>query len=162
VTYTLSRAERDTEDFEFLAQDQRDFSAERGPASSDARHRLSWSTNVDLPLALRLTTLFTARSAFPYNITTGSDDNNDLAVTDRPPGVTRNLARGTAAWQLDLRVSKTVTLGRHRIELLGEAFNVTNRRNWTAFDGVVINSTFGKPTASGDPRQIQVGVRLGF
>ena len=162
VTYTLSRAERDTEDFEFLAQDQRDFAVERGPASSDARHRLSWSTNVDLPLALRLTTLFTARSAFPYNITTGADDNSDLAVTDRPAGVTRNSARGTAAWQLDVRVSKAVAVGRHRIELLAEAFNVTNRRNWTAFDGIVANSTFGKPTASGDPRQIQAGIRMGF
>jgi hypothetical protein len=162
VTYTLARAERDTEDFEFLAQDQRDFVAERGPASSDARHRLSWSTNLDLPLTLRLTTLFTARSAFPYNITTGSDDNGDLAVTDRPPGVSRNSVRGSAAWQLDLRVAKAVTVGRYRIELLGEAFNVTNRRNWTAFDGVLVNSTFGKPTASGEPRQIQVGVRMGF
>ena len=162
VAYTLSRAERDTEDYDFLAQDQRDFSAERGPASSDARHRLSWSTNVDLPVALRLTTLLSARSAFPYNITTGSDDNLDLAVTDRPAGVTRNSARGSAAWQLDLRLSKTVAVGRHRIELLAESFNVTNRPNWTAFDGVVANSTFGQPTASGDPRQIQVGVRFGF
>jgi carboxypeptidase family protein/TonB-dependent receptor-like protein len=162
VTYTLSRAERDTEDWEFLAQDQRNFAAERGPASSDARHRLSWSTNADLPYALRLTTLFTARSAFPYNITTGSDDNGDLAITDRPAGVTRNSARGAAAWQLDLRLSKVIAVGRHRMELLAEAFNVTNQRNWTAFDGVVTNGTFGKPTASGDPRQIQAGVRVDF
>ena len=162
LSYTLSRTERDTEDWEFLAQDQRFFAAERGPASGDARHRLSASTNVDLPAALRLTTLLTARSAFPYNITTGSDDNGDLAVNDRPPGVPRNSARGDRAWQLDLRVSKVLALGRQRIELLAEVFNVTNQRNWSAFDGVVTNATFGGPTSSGDPRQIQVGMRVDF
>jgi hypothetical protein len=162
VTYTLARAERDTEDWEFLAQDQRNFAAERGPASNDARHRLAVSTNTDLPAAVRLTTLLTARSALPYNITTGFDNNLDLAITDRPPGVSRNSERGAAAWQLDLRLSKVVPFGRRRVELLGEVFNVTNRRNWSAFDGVVSNTTFGKPTGSGDPRQIQVGIRLDF
>jgi hypothetical protein len=162
VSYTLSRAERDTEDWEFFAQDQRFFAAERGPASSDARHRMSASTNVDLPGTVRLTTLLTARSAFPYNITTGSDDNGDLAVTDRPLRVSRNSARGSGAWQLDLRLSKVLTVGRQRLELLAEAFNVTNQRNWTAFDGVVTNATFGRPTSAGDPRQIQVGMRLDF
>ena len=162
VSYTWAAAERDTEDWEFLPQDQRNFSAERGPASSDARHRLSTSTNVDLPFALRLTTLLTARSAFPYNITTGSDDNGDLAVNDRPPGVSRNSERGATAWQIDIRLSKVVGLGRHRVELLAEAFNITNQPNWTAFDGIITNTTFGKPTASGDPRQIQAGVRLDF
>jgi hypothetical protein len=163
ATYTLSRSERDTEDWEFLAQDQRDFAAERGPASNDARHRLSASTNMDLPGELRLTTLFTARSALPYNITTGSDDNLDLAVTDRPPGVSRNSARGGGGvWQLDMRLSKVLPLGRNRVELLAEVFNVTNQRNWTAFDGVVGNTTFGRPTAAGEPRQVQVGLRLDF
>lgn len=162
VTYTLSRTERDTEDWEFLAQDQRFFAAERGAASSDARHRMSASTNVDLPAALRLTTLLTARSAFPYNITTGSDDNGDLAVNDRPLGVSRNSARGASAWQLDMRLSKVLSVGRQRMELLAEVFNVTNQRNWTAFDGVVTNATFGGPTSSGDPRQIQVGLRVDF
>lgn len=162
VSYTLARTERDTEDFEFLAQDQRNFAAERGPSSGDARHRLSASTNLDLPFALRLTTLLTARSAFPYNVTTGSDDNGDLAVTDRPPGISRNSLRGAKAWQLDLRLSKLVTLAHRRVELLAEVFNATNERNWADFDGVVSNATFGRPTSSGDPRQVQLGIRVDF
>ena len=36
VSYTLSRVERDTEDWEFLAQDQRNYAAERGPSATDA------------------------------------------------------------------------------------------------------------------------------
>ena len=162
VAYTLSSAERDVEDFEFLAQDQRNYAGERGPAASDARHRVSASTNLDLPVGLRLSTLVIGRSAQPYNITTGSDDNGDLAVTDRPIGVSRNAARGGASWQIDARLSKAVVIGRRRIELLADVFNVTNQRNWTAFDGVVSNATFGSPTSSGDPRQVQVGIRVDF
>jgi hypothetical protein len=48
------------------------------------------------------------------------------------------------------------------VELLAEAFNLTNRRNWTQFDGVLSSVTFGKGTDGGPPRQIQVGVRMGF
>ena len=44
-------------------------------------------------MGLRFTLLLTARSALPYNITTGADDNGDLAVTDRPLNVSRNSAR---------------------------------------------------------------------
>jgi outer membrane receptor protein involved in Fe transport len=156
VAYTLSSAERDVEDWEFLAQDQRNYAAERGPASSDARHRISASTNLDLPFDVRLSTLVMGRSALPYNI------NGDLAVTDRPVGVKRNAARGGASWQIDVRLSKAVVIGRRRVELLADAFNLTNQRNWTAFDGVVSNATFGSPTSSGDPRQVQLGIRVDF
>jgi len=162
VAYTLSSAERDVEDWEFLAQDQRNYAAERGPAASDARHRVSASTNLDLPVGLRLSTVVMARGALPYNITTGSDDNGDLAVTDRPIGVSRNAARGGAAWQIDVRLSKAIVVGHRRVELLADVFNATNQRNWTAFDGVVSNATFGRPTSSGDARQVQVGIRVDF
>jgi hypothetical protein len=162
VAYTLSSTERDTEDFEFLPQDQRHYDDERAPASGDARHRFSASTDLDLPAGLRVAALAIARSGLPYNITTGSDNNRDVAPTDRPAGVSRNSARGSAAWQLDLRISKFFAIGRQRMEFLAEAFNVTNHSNWTAYDGVVVNETFGRPTSSGDPRQIQVGIRVDF
>jgi hypothetical protein len=162
VSYTLSRSERDTEDWEFLAQDQRNYAAERGPSASDARHRLAASSNVELPMGLHFTLLLTTRSPLPYNITTGADDNGDLAVTDRPLNVSRNSARGEPAWQLDGRLSRIFKIGRQRIELLADVFNTTNQPNWTAFDGVITNVTFGKPTSSTDARQVQVGVRVDF
>jgi len=109
-----------------------------------------------------VTTLVIGRSALPYNITTGSDDNLDLAVTDRPIGVSRNSARGAAAWQIDVRLSKIFVMGRRRIELLADVFNATNQPNWATFDGVVSNATFGRPTSSGDPRQVQIGMRVDF
>jgi hypothetical protein len=163
VAYTLSRSERDTEDWEFFAADQRDYGAERGPSSSDVRHRLSANINVDLPLGVRLSTVLTAQSALPYNITTGTDDNRDgEPVTDRPAGVGRNSAREAKFWQLDARASKLIGSGPPQVELLVEAFNLANRRNWSEFDGNLSSTTFGRPTDATPPRQVQVGIRVSF
>ena len=163
VAYTLSRSERDTEDWEFFAADQRDYDAERGPSSSDVRHRLSANINVDLPLGVRLSTVLTAQSALPYNITTGTDDNRDGEPgTDRPAGVGRNSAREANFWQLDARVSKLIMSGPRQVELLVEAFNLANRRNWSEFDGNLSSTTFGRPTDATPPRQVQVGIRVSF
>ena len=60
IAYTFSRSERDTEDWEFLPNDQRDYAAERGPASNDVRHRFVANLIVDLPFGVRLGTIFTA------------------------------------------------------------------------------------------------------
>ncbi|HEV3216993.1 MAG TPA: carboxypeptidase regulatory-like domain-containing protein [Vicinamibacterales bacterium] len=162
LAYTLSRSERDTEDYTFVPQDQRDFSAERGPAANDARHRLSAALNLDLPGGLRLTAVITAQSALPYTITTGSDDNHDTFNNDRPAGVGRNSARGADFRQMDARMSKSFGEGAKRVEVLAEAFNLTNRANWTAYDGRKISPTFSRPTAALPARQIQVGVRFDF
>lgn len=48
---------------------------------------------------------FTARSALPYDITTGRDDNADTLSTDRPPGVRRNSGRGSAQYDVSARLS---------------------------------------------------------
>ena len=162
VAYTLSRAERDTEDWDFMPQDQRDWAADWGPSASDARHRLAASANVDLGLGVRLTSILIARSALPYNITTGDDDNRDTYQTDRPAGVSRNSARGDDFWQVDVRLSKAFGSAARRVELIAEAFNLINHTNWIAFDGVVRNVTFARPTDASAPREVQVGVRVDF
>jgi hypothetical protein len=163
VAYTLSRAERDTEDWDFVPQDQRDWPADWGPSASDARHRLAASANVELGLGVRLTSILTARSALPYNVTTGEDANGDTYYqTDRPTGVSRNSARGDDFWQVDARLSKVFGSGTRRIELIAEVFNLFNHSNWTAFDGVVRNTTFGRPTDASAPREVQLGIRVDF
>ena len=83
-------------------------------------------------------------------------------MTDRPPGISRNAARGSPFWQLDARLSKVVHTGARHVEFITEVFNVANRRNWIAYDGVMRNETFGKPTDAAGPREIQVGVRVVF
>jgi hypothetical protein len=161
VAYTFSRSEDDTDGASFFPQDQRDYVADRGPGANDTRHRLSASLTVDLMWNLRLTTVVTGHSALPYNITTGRDDNHDGYVNDRPPGVGRNSARGTDFWQADARISKTLRLAARRVELLVEAFNLANRPNWLAYNGnLASGQSYGKPTSSSPPRQVQFGIRI--
>lgn len=64
---------------------------ERGPSLSDSRHNVAASVNFKLTKSLRLGTFLTAKSATPYNITTGFDDNGDTTLNDRPL-----VSRGTA------------------------------------------------------------------
>jgi hypothetical protein len=56
---------------------------------------------------------------------------------------------GAAFWQADIRLSRRFRLRRARLEVLGEIFNVTNRRNWIGHNGNRSSSSqFGKPTAA--------------
>jgi hypothetical protein len=43
-------------------------------------------------------------------MTTGFDDNDDGAFNDRPAGVTRNSLRGDWTWNLNLNVSRRISL----------------------------------------------------
>jgi hypothetical protein len=48
------------------------------------------------------------------------------------------------------------------LEFIAEAFNVTNQKNWTNYDGNQRSATFGKPSGGELTRQVQLGVRLDF
>jgi Carboxypeptidase regulatory-like domain len=84
----------------------------------------------------------------------------------------RNLARGPSLYQLDLGVSKRVTLGeRAAVVIRGEAFNVFNRAQYSEPIGdITVLSQFGliqstvntTPIGTGTPRQIQFMLRLEF
>jgi hypothetical protein len=162
LAYTWSSAENDTDGARNFPQDQTNLLGDRGPMPNDARHRLSASTVLNVPFGCRLATLVTARSALPYNVTTGSDNNNDNVFNDRPPGRGRNAARGSALFQADVRLSRTLRFSARRIELLIEAFNVTNRANWTDYNGKVSAASFGQPGSAAPPRQLQLGARFDF
>jgi Carboxypeptidase regulatory-like domain/TonB dependent receptor-like, beta-barrel len=162
VAYTLSSSERDTEDFRFFPQDQRNYAGDRGPGVNDSRQRLTADAAVDLPFALHLAGILTARTGLPFNITTGVDSNRDTYFTDRPPDTGRNSGRGDPFWQSDVRISRTFTLQRVRLEILGEVFNLTNHRNWIGPIGDLRSAQFGKPTAAAGAREIQLGVRVEY
>lgn len=162
VAYTLSETERNTEDFNFFPMDNRFYDQERGPASNDSRHRVSAAFSLQLPWQIQAGTLIAARSKLPYNITTGADDNRDTQTNDRPAGVGRNSGRGASLFQADLRLTKSVRVRGVGLELIGEAFNITNQKNWTNFTGNQRAATFGKPTGGEITRQVQLGVRVDF
>jgi hypothetical protein len=170
--YTLSTAMDDAGNFFFSQpQDANDVHADWGSSDNDQRHRLALSGSArgtSGPLdRWQLSWVFGYASGLPFNVLTGGDRNNDTNSNDRPEGLGRNSARGFDSATLDLRVSRTWTLGRASLEALLEGFNVMNRPNFmlpnaTFGTGTAPLPQFGGPTAAGDPRQMQVGVRVGF
>jgi hypothetical protein len=162
IAYTLSSAAGNAEGFEFTPQDQRNPDADWGPLTSDFRHQLVASGSARLPLRAVFGWLMTIRSAAPYTIFTGKDTNGDGFKNDRPVGIGRNSARGTAFFQLDVRGVKPFRISRVDAELSVEAFNLTNHANWSAFDGNSSSTTFSLPTAADIARQIQLGVHVRF
>lgn len=105
INYFLSKNTNESDSPFSLPADNFDLRAERGPAASDARHRVFGMINFDVFRGLRVGTVFNASSATPYNITTGFDDNGDSVSNDRPEGVRRNSARGKGQWNLGTRLS---------------------------------------------------------
>jgi hypothetical protein len=129
-------------------------------------------------------------SALPFNITTGGNSVQTTAL--RPcaagfvltpnavntcanalPGtmIGRNAGVGFDAFTLNTQLSRTFPLGdRFHLEGIAEAFNTLNHRNNQIPNGtfgsgafpIAPSSTFGQPTAVGDPRQVQLAMRLTF
>jgi hypothetical protein len=192
VSYTLSKQDRDVEDFGFTAQDNYNRAAEKGPASNDRRHQLVTNIVWTLPAGFQLGVFSQARSALPFNITTGTDSNRDTnTTTDRPDllnpsgdprdratydanfigrsgNLSRNYGRGFPYFEAHVRVSKLFDLSRtrlDRLELFVEALNLTNYVNLGTPQGNLRSTAFGQATGiNGDssPRQVEIGFRLDF
>jgi hypothetical protein len=83
----------------------------------------------------------------------------------------RNSGVGFDYFALNLRLSRTFSMGeRFRLQAIAEAFNLLNHRNNmipnTTFGSGVYpaapRSTFGQPTVVGDPRTIQLALKMTF
>jgi Carboxypeptidase regulatory-like domain/TonB dependent receptor len=169
VSYTHSKALDDAGNA-FFSSPQGNFNPhdDYGRSDNDQRHRVVVSGAAPIAWNLDVAYLFSYASAPPFNVQTGTDRNNDTNVNDRPIGIGRNTGRGFDFSSLDVRVSRTFRLGgRHTLEAIVDAFNVLNRTNFlipniTFGPGVTPLASFGQPTAAGDARQLQLGVRWTF
>ena len=109
-------------------------------------------------------------SGQPLNVTTGRDDNGDTIFNDRPAGYGRNSGRTAGFAQFDVAVLREMTLGRSRLQLRADVFNLFNRTNFSGFfnygaSGVRPDESGTlafQPTAAGPARQFQLGARLRF
>jgi hypothetical protein len=114
ANYTISTARTNTTGAFSLPANGDDLDAEWGPTSGDARHRVSGSINIQPITNLSVSLNASYRSATPYNITTGRDDNEDGVFNDRPAGVTRNSERGADYFELSGRLSYGFAFGPKR------------------------------------------------
>jgi outer membrane receptor protein involved in Fe transport len=199
--------------------DPDDLEREYGPAPTDQRHRLTLSGNVDLGRGFQLSGIWRMASGVPMDIlmpdgqsrvpviqrnagarefTSAGELNSFLRDLNASGGVNGELlplvsdgARFSDSLNaLDLRLTKSFTSGRMRIDAFGELFNVfnvtnvlgTSNRNYSGFvnalvrdsndpsdPGYLRSSSFGTAVStaggvfgSGGPRALQLGARVTF
>jgi hypothetical protein len=170
--------------FQVLAE--RNLDLNYGPLDTDRRHNLTLSGRMEVPRTRGLTvsSLFRFMSGRPFTIldTNVDADRNGILFDPLPAGTYsgvgnnaitvsneggRNGAYGPNYLQLDARLGYRLRLGAVRtLDLFVEQFNLTNRSNFTNPSGDQrVPATFLVPTAlvgGGFPRQLQLGIRLGF
>jgi hypothetical protein len=162
-----------------------DINKDWGRSDDDQRHRLvatgSVNTSMDpaqttwqrLTHGFQVSSMVQWYSALPINITSGVTTVQGTAGRPIVNGqfIPRNAGVGSDFFSLGLRVSRSFRLaGGVRGEGIAEAFNLTNRRNDLtrignfgagAYPGNPA-PTFNQITAVGDPRTVQLAVRLRF
>jgi hypothetical protein len=182
VSYTLARA-RDVGSI----TDDRNPRGDYGRTSFDNRHAFAASTNLDVWRGLGAGFVFRYYSGYPINETIGSDSvsfpgtNGDGDANDRPvKGLNdatrpilspvdannraiRNGIQGENQMLLDGRFHYLWRIQqRYEAGLFLEVYNLTDRVNFGNPTGNRNNSNYMVRTVAGDPRTVQLGVRLTF
>jgi hypothetical protein len=173
VSYTLSTAMDNVGQFFFSSPiDPTDLSKDWSRSDNDQRHRLVVSGEVRR-YGFEFGGMLQVYSQLPFNITSG------VTTIQGTPGrpivngefIERNAGKGKAFVSLNLRLSRAFAISeRASFEALVEAFNVTNRTNVLTLNSnfgageypASPSASFGQVTAVGDPRSVQIGLRLRF
>ena len=173
VSYTLSKAMSNAGAFFFSSPiDPFDIDKDWGRSDDDQRHRLVVNAAVTF-FGFQASALVQGYSALPFNITSGVTTIQGTAGRPIVNGtfIPRNAGIGPDFFTLGLRLSRGISLrGAAKLEGLIEAFNVTNHMNVVTVQGnfgggaypANPQPNFGAPTSIGDPRSLQLGVRVRF
>lgn len=165
--YTLAKAQNNTSGITYFPADSTTWAGEWGRADFDQRHRFNMLASVsgwkwaDFGAAVSINT------PAPVNETTGRDDNHDGLALDRPAGVRRNALQGPSYFDLDLRWAHDFKLTPRgekgpSLTVAADAFNVTNRVNYTTYIGNFSSPFFGHAISSQPARRMQLGLRFKF
>ncbi|PYS20356.1 MAG: hypothetical protein DMG11_29695, partial [Acidobacteria bacterium] len=166
--YTLGSAYNDSNGIGSFPANNYDLSGEWSRAESDQRHRFNLLGSVKAGRLFNLGLALQAESGRPYSMITGRDDNHDGLAFDRPGGVRRNSLEGPGYVGLDLRWSKDFFLDASKkekspkITTAVDAFNVTNRVNYSGYIGTLSSPFFGRAIASRPARRLQLSMRFAF
>jgi hypothetical protein len=153
-----------------------------GRASSDNRHALSASANIDVFKGLGAGFVFTAYSGNPVNETTAQDRNGDGNNNERPregiddlvlpilspigaDGIAiRNGIEGNNRILLDGRLQYVWDIQSYEAGLFLEIYNLLNHNNFGTATGARNSANFANrvTTTVGAPRQVQLGLRFTF
>lgn len=177
VAYTLARAR----DVGTSITDQLAPRVDYSRANFDNRHALAMGATIDVWRGLSAGFVFRAYSGYPINETIGSDVNGDGNNNDRPVAGVHDLTRpilspldangrairngidGEKQVLLDARFQYLWRLQeRYQAGLFLEIYNFTNQVNFANPTGNRSSANFMRAIRAGDPRSMQLGVRLTF
>ncbi len=150
-----------------------------GPGPANSPYRLQILVTSTQLKNLQVNATYLTFAGFPYTWTTGTDDNRDGILNDRPAGVGLRTLRGAGQQNLNLRVGYTVNvgraaaptpgppgtpgqLGRYRVQLFTTITNLTNHQNLSGYSGVQTSPFFKLPSAATNLRKFDVGMSVNF
>jgi Carboxypeptidase regulatory-like domain/TonB-dependent Receptor Plug Domain/TonB dependent receptor len=145
---------------------------DKGPSDLALNHTFLAHTIVQLPWKIELAGIFRAQSGFHFSESPsngGADVDGDGLVNGLDFQIGRNTQTAPAFVNMDMRVSKRFNIGeRVRAQVLFETFNLFNRGNAAAVNGLIPdpNSTGQQPVGFIQQylpgREGQIGVRVEF
>jgi hypothetical protein len=189
--YNLGR-NYDNTDGAFAIPMTRNLADDWGPALFDRRH------NGHLAVTSSALRNFSARlglggsSAPPLTIRTGTDDNGDLVMNDRPAGVGRNTARTKGSWNSSANFGYSFTLGKKQVtsgggvQIMGSPAGLTvnptaaqttpryrlnvsvgiqnlfNQPVYSGFSGFMNSPFFLRPTRADGVRRVTFNTNVSF
>jgi len=167
VQYTLSKTYNNTSGITFFPANSYDPSNEWARSDLDRRHKLDLLGSSQPTHFFVLGVGLSAYSGLPVNVITGSDNNGDGVVNDRPLNVTRNSMHGPGLINLDLNVSHDFALSKSRehaktLSVSLNSFNVLNHVNDVTYIGVITSPFFGRGVAAQPARRIQMNLQYKF
>ncbi len=166
--YTLGKVYNNSSGIASFPANNYDLSREWSRADSDQRHRFNLLGTMRAGRLFNAGIALQAESGRPYSMITGRDDNRDGLALDRPIGVRRNGLEGPDYVGLDLRLSKDFALDTSKrekspkITAAIDAFNVTNRVNYSGYVGNLSSPFFGRAISSRPARRLQLSMRFAF
>ena len=166
--YTFSKTTNNTGGIAWFPANQYSLQGEYGRADFDQRHRFNLLGTLNEDHWLNLGIAAKLYSGTPYTETSGNDTFNTGILNARPPGVNRNTLESGGNVQFDLRWSHDLLSNRKASDrkpsfsLSVDAFNITNRTNYTSYVGNVQSSFFEQPTAALPGRRLQFTGRIKF
>ena len=154
----------------FLPSDPYDLQADWGRARFFPTNTLASTINAQLPLGIFVTGTSEANSGPRFNVTTGTDDNQDGHLTDRPPGIARNTGDAPKFVSFGFNISKAFFFEgaggaggtRTNLNVFANVTNAFNNVNLSLPSGVMTSPNFGLSTSAQDPRLVEIGLRFQF
>jgi len=167
VQYTFSKTYNDTSGITFFPGNSYNPSGDWARSDNDRRHKFDLMGSAQAGHLVTLGAALSLYSGKPVNITTGSDNNHDGVVNDRPAGYARNTLPGPGLIDLDLSVahdfvfSKSPEHGK-KLTISLNSFNVLNHPNYVTYVGVQPSPSFGRAVQAQQPRRFQLDAQFKF